>query len=103
MRLPLSELRLSEEFRTTLTHRPGLVLDWGHIRVPYHSGPRLKGYRRRLRVVVAQVQGQRLLLRPELVVLVDDDRPHWSQDRRPEPAQRWERYMGEAAEGEGEE
>ena len=99
MKLPLSELRLSEEFRTTLTHRPGLVLDWGHIRVPHHSGPP----RSRLPVVVAQIQGQRLLLRPELVVLVDDDRPHWSQDRRPEPAQRWERYVGEAAEGEGEE
>jgi len=90
MRLPLGDLRLSEEFHTVVKGRPGLVLDWGHVR----DG---------LPVVVAQVQGQRLLLRPELVVLVDDDRPHWSQDRRPEPAQRWERYVGEAAEGEGEE
>ena len=97
--MPLSDLRLSENFRTTVTGQMGVVLDWGHIRTPRNYGPP----RRRIPVVVTEVAGKCKLLRPELVVVVDGDRPHWSADRKPEPSERWRPYVGEAEDGEDEE
>jgi hypothetical protein len=97
VKLTLVDLRLSEEFRTALTGEPGLVLDWGHIRSRSDRPPR-----HHIPVVVAQVAGKRKLLPPNLLVLVDEDRPHWSSDRRPEPAVRWKQYVGQAEDEEDE-
>jgi len=72
----LRDLRLGEEFVTAITHRLGRVLEWGHVR-PRGYWRQTGDPRPRWPVVLCQVGAQRLLLSPEVVVLVGASRQHW--------------------------
>jgi hypothetical protein len=72
----LGDLRISEEFETSLTHRRGHVIAWGHVR-PSGYWSRSGALRPRWPAVLCQVGARRMLLSPELVVLVEGTRQHW--------------------------
>jgi hypothetical protein len=76
IQIRLRDLRLNEEFVTCCLSLHGRVLDWGHVR-PSGYWSRNGEERPRWPAVMCSVQGQTMLLAPDLVVLVERSRPHW--------------------------
>ena len=98
MKLKLGDLRLAEPFISPSTGKSGYVLDWGYTRT--FQSDKVAGPRLRLPTVVTEIDGKRKLMSPEMVVYVEPDRLRWTEDRKPVPAERWHRYVGDDEEEE---
>ena len=83
----LRDLRLAEEFETSLTHQRGRVIDWGHVLDADRTG-RVT----RVRAVMVRFGTVEKIHSAELVVLVPFNRPHVRQDN---DEQRWAALLRE--------
>ena len=72
----LGDLRISEEFETSVAHRHGHVVAWGNVS-PSGYWSRNGEERPRWPAVSCSVDGRECIYSPDLVVLVERERAHW--------------------------
>ncbi len=77
----LRDLRIAEEFLTSLGHAPGVVFDWGYVVDVDRTGRQT-----RVRAVKVRFGTVEQILHAEVLVLVPFDRPHARHERGDE---RW--------------
>lgn len=87
--VPLHELRLNEEFETSVRHETGRVIDWGHV----VDVCQRTGRQTRVRACLCRFGTVERVFSAELLVLVAFDRPHARMPK--DDASRWDTLLRE--------